>query len=209
MDNPQQNPTKELETQMKAVKKVQPLFELPPVDHLMPTDSVQLFPKKRAEPGAKPLKNRKREAFCEALTGWGGSGKRIENYKAYEIAYGKTGATARSESTHLLAIPEVKERVEYLERKVAEAKHHDYLAAQQSFDEFRLGLVEKAKSNSKLAPLALAAARDFERAHGLDAAAPEKTTTTVEESAEVTKKAEVLPGLIASLKRVVKTTRQQ
>lgn len=209
MDNPQQNPTKELETQMKAVKQVQPLFELPPVDHLMPTDSVQLFPKKRAEPGAKPLKNRKREAFCEALTGWGGSGKRIENYKAYEIAYGKTGATARSESTHLLAIPEVKERVEYLERKVAEAKHHDYLAAQQSFDEFRLGLVEKAKSNSKLAPLALVAARDFEKAHGLEATAPGKTTTTVEESAEVTKKAEVLPGLIASLKRVVKTTRQQ
>lgn len=210
MDNPQQNPTKELGTQMKAAKKIQPLFELPAVDHLMPTDSMQLFPKKRTEPGAKPLKNRKREAFCEALTGWGASGKRIENYRAYEIAYGKTGATARSESTHLLAIPEVKERVEYLERKVAEAKHHDYLAAQQSFDEFRLGLVEKAKANSKLAPLALVAARDFEKAHGLDqGTAKNTTTTTVEESAEVTKKTEVLPGLIASLKRVVKTTKQE
>lgn len=205
MDNPQQTPTKELEIRRAEVLKAEPLFAQPPVEHLMPTDS--LFEKPKAELGATPLRNRKRELFCEALTGWGGDGTRCANYKAYEIAYGKTGSTARSESTRLLAIPEVKARVEYLSRKVTEAKRHDYLAAQQCFDEFRLGVVELAKRNPKLVPMALVAARDFEKAHGLEAA-PGKTTTTVEESAEVTKKTEVLPGLIASLKRVVKTTRE-
>lgn len=205
-DKPQQTPTEELKIRRAEVLKAEPLFAQPPVEHLMPTDS--LFAKPKAESGSVPLKNRKRELFCEALTGWGGDGTRCANYKAYETAYGKTGSTARSESTRLLAIPEVKARVEYLSRKVAEAKHHDYLAAQQCFDEFRLGVVERAMVNPKLVPMALVAARDFEKAHGLEAAAPGKTTTTVEESAEVTKKAEVLPGLIASLKRVVKTTRE-
>lgn len=190
--------------QRAEVKNAEPLFTMPAVEHLMPTDDV--FPKEKCEDGSKPLRNRKREAFCTALTGWGGDGKRIENYRAYEIAFGNGGASARANSTRLLAIPEVKARVEYLSRKVEEAKHHDYLAAQQSFDEFRLGVVERAKVNPKLVPMALVAARDFEKAHGLDASAPGKTTTTVEESAEVTRKAEVLPGLIASLKRVVKTT---
>lgn len=203
----QQTPTNELEIARREFKRADPLGKLPEVSHLLPDPAAAMMPKAKCEPGAKPLKNRKREAFCQALTGWGGDGKRIENYRAYEIAYGKSGSTARSESTHLLAIAEVRERVEWLERRVAEAKRHNYLAAQQSFDEFRLGLVEKAKINSKLAPLALAAARDFEKAHGLEQAAAAATiTTTVEETAEV-KKSEVLPGLVASLKRVVRTTR--
>lgn len=200
------NDSKTIQKQLAEVKNAEPLFTMPAVGHLMPTDDI--FPKEKCEEGSKPLKNRKREAFCETLTGWGGDGRRIENYRAYEIAFGKSSG-ARANSTRLLAIPEVKARVEYLSRKVSEAKHHDYLAAQQSFDEFRLGLVERAKKNPKLVPLALVAARDFEKAHGLETSAPGKTTTTVEESAEVSKKAEVLPGLIASLKQVVKTTRQQ
>lgn len=200
------NDNKTMQEQLSEVKNAEPLFTMPAVGHLMPTDDV--FPKEKCEDGSKPLKNRKREAFCEALTGWGGDGKRIENFRAYEIAFGKS-VGARANSTRLLAIPDVRARVEYLSRKVAEAKHHDYLAAQQSFDEFRLGVVERAKKNPKLVPMALVAARDFEKAHGLEAAAPGKTTTTVEESAEVTKKTEVLPGLIASLKRVVKTTKQE
>lgn len=208
MEKAQQNPTNELKKQMAEVKAVQPLFQMPPVDHLLPKADEPLFPKEQAEAGAKPLKNRKREAFCVALTGWGGDGIRIENYRAYEIAYGKRGATARSESTHLLAIPEVKARVEYLEKRVAEAKRHDYLAAQQSFDEFRLGVVERAKVNSKLVPMALAAARDFEKAHGLDSGAAAKTTVETSETAEV-RKSEVLTGITASLKRVVKTTKQE
>jgi len=194
MEKTQQNTT------IEAVKRIDPLGELPPVGHLLP--DTELFPKQKAEAGAEPLKNRKREAFCVALTGWGGNGRRIENYKAYEQAYGKGGATARSESTHLLTVPEVEERVKYLERKVHEAKRHDYLAAQQEIDELRLGVIERAKANAKLVPMALVAARDFEKAHGLDEQKP-AMTTTVEETREAT--SNPLAGIAEKLKRVVKT----
>jgi len=138
------------------IKRLDPLGELPAVNHLLPKE--EIFKKEKNEPGAMPLKNRKRETFCTALTGWGASGVRIENCKAYEIAYGKTGSTARSESTHLLAIPEVADRVRYLEKLVGEAKRHDYLAAQHEIDELRLGVIARARTNSKLMPMALVAA---------------------------------------------------
>lgn len=155
-----------------------PLGVMPDVSHLLPTSSFDLTAqaKKPAE-GAVPLKNRKREQFCEILTGWGGDGLRKRNFEAYEIVYGKKGATARTQSSWLLSIPEVKARVEYLERKVAEARRHDYKVAQQEIDELRLGLIERGKKNTKLAQLALAAARDFEAAHGLNEE-PTRTETT-------------------------------
>jgi hypothetical protein len=127
-----------------------------------------------------PLKNAKREQFCEILTGWGGDGLRKRNFEAYEAVYGKKGATARTQSSWLLSIPEVKARVEYLERKVAEARWHDYKVAQQEIDELRLGLIQRGKKNPKLAQLALAAARDFEAAHGLNEEPARTETTKIE-----------------------------
>ena len=166
------------------VKLLDPLGVMPEVGHLLPSeDSRDLSPidltgdAKKAEDGALPLKNAKREQFCEILTGWGGDGLRKRNFEAYEIVYGKKGATARTQSSWLLSIPEVKARVEYLERKVAEARRHDYKVAQQEIDELRLGLIQRGKKNPKLAQLALAAARDFEAAHGLNEE-PTRTETT-------------------------------
>ena len=160
----------------EEARSLDPLGVVPDVGHLLPAEhssavkSVDLAAEaKKPEGGAAPLKNRKREEFCRVLTGWGGDGKRRRNCDAYETVYGRGGATARTQSSWLLAQPEVRERVAYLERKVEEAKRHDYLAAQQEIDELRLGLVERGKKNSKLAAVALAAARDFEAAHGLRA----------------------------------------
>lgn len=165
-------------------KLLDPLGVMPEVGHLLQSeDSRDLSPidltgdAKKAEDGALPLKNAKREQFCEILTGWGGDGLRKRNFEAYEIVYGKKGATARTQSSWLLSIPEVKARVEYLERKVAEARRHDYKVAQQEIDELRLGLIQRGKKNPKLAQLALAAARDFEAAHGLNEE-PTRTETT-------------------------------
>ena len=155
-----------------------PLGVMPDVSYLLPQSSIDLTgDAKKAEDGALPLKNAKREQFCEILTGWGGDGLRKRNFEAYEAVYGKKGATARTQSSWLLSIPEVKARVEYLERKVAEARRHDYKVAQQEIDELRLGLIQRGKKNPKLAQLALAAARDFEAAHGLNEE-PTRTETT-------------------------------
>lgn len=161
-----------------------PLGVMPEVGHLLPKEDSRDFSHidltgdaKKAEDGALPLKNAKREQFCEILTGWGGDGLRKRNFEAYEVVYGKKGATARTQSSWLLSIPEVKARVEYLERKVAEARRHDYKVAQQEIDELRLGLIQRGKKNPKLAQLALAAARDFEAAHGLNEE-PTRTETT-------------------------------
>ncbi len=158
-----------------------PLGVMPEVSHLLPQSSIDLTgDAKKAEDGALPLKNAKREQFCEILTGWGGDGLRKRNFEAYEIVYGKKGATARTQSSWLLSIPEVKARVEYLERKVAEARRHDYKVAQQEIDELRLGLIQRGKKNPKLAQLALAAARDFEAAHGLNEEPARTETTKIE-----------------------------
>ena len=163
---------------MRDAKNIDPLGVMPEVSHLLPTSSLDLTAqaKKPAE-GAVPLKNRKREQFAQVLTGWGGDGKRKRNHEAYTEVYGKTGATARTQSSWLLSIPEVKVRVAYLEAKVEEARRHDYKAAQQEIDELRLGLIERGKKNPKLAQVALAAARDFEAAHGLNEE-PTRTETT-------------------------------
>lgn len=158
-----------------------PLGVMPDVSQLLPQSSIDLTgDAKKAEDGALPLKNAKREQFCEILTGWGGDGLRKRNFEAYEIVYGKKGATARTQSSWLLSIPEVKARVEYLERKVAEARRHDYKVAQQEIDELRLGLIQRGKKNPKLAQLALAAARDFEAAHGLNEEPARTETTKIE-----------------------------
>lgn len=162
-------------------KLLDPLGVMPDVSHLLPQSSIDLTGNaKKAEDGALPLKNAKREQFCEILTGWGGDGLRKRNFEAYEIVYGKKGATARTQSSWLLSIPEVKARVEYLERKVAEARRHDYKVAQQEIDELRLGLIQRGKKNPKLAQLALAAARDFEAAHGLNEEPVRTETTKIE-----------------------------
>lgn len=158
-----------------------PLGVMPDVSHLLPQSSINLTgDAQKAEDGALPLKNAKREQFCEILTGWGGDGLRKRNFEAYEAVYGKKGATARTQSSWLLSIPEVKARVEYLERKVAEARRHDYKVAQQEIDELRLGLIQRGKKNPKLAQLALAAARDFEAAHGLNEEPARTETTKIE-----------------------------
>jgi hypothetical protein len=158
-----------------------PLGVMPDVSHLLPQSSIDLTgDAKKAEDGALPLKNVKREQFCEILTGWGGDGLRKRNFEAYEIVYGKKGATARTQSSWLLSIPEVKARVEYLERKVAEARRHDYKVAQQEIDELRLGLIQRGKKNPKLAQVALAAARDFEAAHALNEEPARTETTKIE-----------------------------
>ena len=166
---------------MKDAKSIDPLGVMPEVSHLLPTSSLDLTAqaKKPAE-GAVPLKNRKREQFAQVLTGWGGDGKRKRNHEAYTEVYGKTGATARTQSSWLLSIPEVKARVAYLEAKVEEARRHDYKAAQQEIDELRLGLIERGKKNPKLAQVALAAARDFEAAHGLNEEPTRTETTKIE-----------------------------
>ena len=192
---------------VEAAQAIDPLGVMPEVGHLLPAEhspavrSVDLAAEaKKPEGGALPLKNRKREEFCRVLTGWGGDGTRKRNCEAYEIVYGKKGATARTQSSWLLSIPEVKERVAYLERKVEEAKRHDYLAAQQEIDELRLGLVERGKKNAKLAAVALAAARDFEAAHGLRAEA--RSSETVEEVAAVA--GDALGGVRAILAKVIR-----
>lgn len=166
---------------MRDAKSIDPLGVMPEVSHLLPTSSLDLTAqaKKPAE-GAVPLKNRKREQFAQVLTGWGGDGLRKRNHEAYTEVYGKTGATARTQSSWLLSIPEVKARVEYLEAKVEEARRHDYKAAQQEIDELRLGLIERGKKNPKLAQVALAAARDFEAAHGLNEEPTRTETTKIE-----------------------------
>ena len=166
---------------MRDAKSIDPLGVMPEVSHLLPTSSFDLTAqvKKPAE-GAVPLKNRKREQFAQVLTGWGGDGKRKRNHEAYTEVYGKVGATARTQSSWLLSIPEVKARVAYLEAKVEEARRHDYKAAQQEIDELRLGLIERGKKNPKLAQVALAAARDFESAHGLNEEPTRTETTKIE-----------------------------
>ena len=124
---------------------------------------------------------------------------RKKNCEAYERVYGKSGATARTQSSWLLSIPEVRERVAWLEKKVSEAKRHDYLAAQREIDEMRLGIIEKAKKNSKLAAVALVAARDFEAAHGLNEAQGSESAEVAAASVD-----DVLGSVRAILARVVK-----
>ena len=162
---------------MEEASQIDPLGVMPEVKQLLPQAGLTEEARK-AEAGSVPLKG-KREEFCRVLTGWGGDGTRKKNCAAYETVYGKGGATARAQSSWLLAQPEVKARVEWLERKVEEAKRHDYLAAQQEIDELRLGLVERGKKNAKLAAVALAAARDFEAAHGLSRSGVEVKSETV------------------------------
>ena len=158
----------------QAAFALDPLGVAPEVGHLLPQGGASrgaadlIGEAKKGEEGSKPLRG-KREEFCKVLTGWGGDGVRKRNCEAYEQVYGTGGASARVNSTRLMAESEVKARVGWLEKKVAEAKRHDYLAAQQEIDELRLGLVERGKKNMKLAAVALAAARDFEAAHGLAA----------------------------------------
>ena len=158
--------------------KIDPLGVMPEVGHLLPGTIDLTGDAKRPLPGAVPLKG-KREEFAKVLTGWGGDGVRKRNCEAYAAVYGRGGATARTQSSWLLAQPEVKARVEYLERKVEEARRHDYLAACEEIDALRLGLVERGRKNSKLAAVALAAARDFEAAHGLAAKAARSDTVEV------------------------------
>ncbi len=157
----------------QALLALDPLCEPPDASGLLPPDDspppcADGGRARRGEPGARPLANRRREQFCRVLTGWGGDGVRKTNCEAYARVYGRSGATARTQSSWLMSVPEVRERVEWLERRVDEARRHDYLSAQREIDELRLSLVERARHNSKLAAVALAAARDFEAAHGLD-----------------------------------------
>lgn len=179
LTNPNKSGQNAFELMLDA-KSIDPLGVMPEVSHLLPTSSLDLTAqaKKPAE-GAVPLKNRKREQFAQVLTGWGGDGKRKRNHEAYTKVYGKEGATARTQSSWLLSIPEVKARVAYLEAKVEEARRHDYKAAQQEIDELRLGLIERGKKNPKLAQVALAAARDFEAAHGLNEESARTETTEI------------------------------
>lgn len=163
----------------QALLALDPLCEPPDASGLLPPDDSPPpradggterdgRRERRGEPGSRPLENRRREQFCRVLTGWGGDGVRKTNCEAYSKVYGRSGATARTQSSWLMSVPEVRERVEWLERRVDEARRHDYLSAQREIDELRLSLVERARHNSKLAAVALAAARDFEAAHGLD-----------------------------------------
>lgn len=163
----------------QALLALDPLCEPPDASGLLPPDGSPPpradggtardgRRERRGEPGSRPLENRRREQFCRVLTGWGGDGVRKTNCEAYSKVYGRSGATARTQSSWLMSVPEVRERVEWLERRVDEARRHDYLSAQREIDELRLSLVERARHNSKLAAVALAAARDFEAAHGLD-----------------------------------------
>lgn len=193
----------------KAAAALDPLGVAPEVGHLLPAGPVGggaesppdlTGEAKKPEAGARPLENKRREQFCRVLTGWGGDGTRKRNAAAYEAVYGKGGATARSQSSWLLAIPEVKERVAYLERRVEEAKRHDYKAAQQEIDELRLGIIERGKRNGKLAAVALVAARDFEAAHGLR----DEGRGSAAVEAAVVEAGDGLTGIRAVLARVVK-----
>lgn len=192
----------ELEEMRSAVAGLDPLGVVPGTGHLLPAagEAPDLIAKaKSGEAGSAPLKNRRREEFCRILTGWGGDGIRKKNCEAYERVYGKSGATARTQSSWLLSIPEVRERVAWLEKKVSEAKRHDYLAAQREIDELRLGIIERAKKNSKLAAVALVAARDFEAAHGLNEAQGSESVEVAAASVD-----DVLGSVRAILARVVK-----
>ena len=204
------NPNKSAENGKSLIKQAQlldPLGVMPEVSHLLPGEGNETLPPlnltaevKKGEPGSAPLKNRKREQFAQVLTGWGGDGLRKKNHEAYTLVYHKEGATARTQSSWLLAIPEVKARVEYLERKVAEAKRHDYKTAQQEIDELRLGLIERGKNNHKLAHLALQAAKDFEAAHGLN----EEPTRTETTEIQAVSGGDGLSGVRAVLARVIR-----
>lgn len=198
----------------QAALLLDPLGVTPDVGHLLPKETGPLAAPnpaqggidligdaKRPESGAVPLRNRRREEFCKVLTGWGGDGLAKKNHEAYEAVYGAGGATARVNSSRLLAEPEVKERVEWMERKVAEARRHDYRAARQEIDELRLGIIERAKKNSQLAAVALAAARDFEAAHGLNEE-PTRTETTEIRAVE----GDALTGVRAVLAKVIRKT---
>lgn len=204
------NPNKSAENAVELVaeaKHLDPLGVMPSVSHLLPVQDSRnnadlTAAARKPEAGSVPLKNAKREKFCQILTGWGGDGLRKRNHEAYTEVYGKTGATARTQSSWLLAKPEVKERVAYLERKVTEAKRHDYKVAQQEIDELRLGLIQRGKKNPKLAQLALVAARDFEAAHGLN---EEPTRTETTEIQAVTG-ADGLSGVRAVLAKVIRRT---
>ena len=200
------NPNKSAENGKSLIKQAQlldPLVVMPEVSHLLPGEMPPLnltAEAKKGESGSAPLKNRKREQFAQVLTGWGGDGLPKKNHEAYTIVYGKEGATARTQSSWLLSIPEVKARVEYLERKIAEAKRHDYKAAQQEIDELRLGLIERGKNNHKLAHLALQAAKDFEAAHGLN----EEPTRTETTEIQAVSGGDGLSGVRAVLARVIR-----
>ena len=200
------NPNKSAENGKSLIKQAQlldPLGVMPEVSHLLPGEMPPLnltAETKKGESGSAPLKNRKREQFAQVLTGWGGDGLPKKNHEAYTIVYHKEGATARTQSSWLLSIPEVKARVEYLERKVAEAKRHDYKAAQQEIDELRLGLIERGKNNHKLAHLALQAAKDFEAAHGLN----EEPTRTETTEIQAVSGGDGLSGVRAVLARVIR-----
>ena len=187
MDKTLTNPNKRGANAAELVaeaKRLDPLGVMPDVGHLLPVgDSAEVDlvgEAKKAEPGAAQLKNRRREQFCQVLTGWGGDGLKKKNHEAYTIVYGKDGATARTQSSWLLSQPDVKARVDYLERKVSEARRHDHRAAQQEIDELRLGLIERGRRSSKLAAVALAAARDYEAAHGLNEVPAKRTEVEVQ-----------------------------
>lgn len=161
-------------------KALDPLGILESQGHLLPVvdtgeaSDLDLTAEKRKEKeleGSQPLTNQKHEEFCQYLTGWVGDGQRMKAYAAYEKVYsskGKSIKSPRSLAARLMAQPEVAARIKYLDAKVEAMRRHDYRAAQREIDELRLSVIARASKNSKMIPLALIAARDFEKAHGLD-----------------------------------------
>lgn len=161
-----------VEAQKKAAHAIDPLWEASErAQRLAVTSEADIKAVMRPddEPGSTPLKNARQERFCEILTGWGGDGEPQLMYVAYQAVYGQRLArsTAKVSASRLLARQDVRQRVEWMRERVAESGRQNARAVQTLIDTFRIGLIERATQNSKLAALALSAAKDYENAHGL------------------------------------------
>jgi hypothetical protein len=133
--------------------------------------------------GTQPLENAKHEAFCEHVTGWGGTGDAVAAYRAYMEVYGTTNeATACVNASRLAARDDVRERCAWMRGQLANSCLLDKAAVRATLFKKRMDIIEKTQ-NTKHKDVAIAAMRDVERSLGLDGPEVERSTTT-EESAE-------------------------
>ena len=160
-----------------------------------------------------PLENAKHEAFCEHVTGWGGSGDPVKAYEAYMAAYGVSNeATARVNASRLAARPDVQARCAWMRSQLANSILMDATAVRSALLNKRWKIVEKTE-NTKDKEVALSAMRDIEKSLGLDgpdvSRTVQETSVTAAAVATVGQNIEAVAAKFAERRVVTTTTTKQ
>ena len=195
------NDSKAAENLEKSAKELMPLgvLEAEPVA-LAP----KMAPKPKHTPGSRPLAKRKWEQVAELVA--------YEAHtfaEAYAKVYGGEAKKVRANAARLKREhPEIMERVEFLDREVKEeAMLHRGTTFAKTINKLNdiMEAMDNKKSNPRAAAVMISAAGLILKATGQDGAAQ----TTVEETVSESETKEILPGLMASLKRVVTRRRTE